>query len=115
MNTEQEKRIAESIRSAYVPEKENKLDQLRKLDARVKLPAEIFAYIFGIVGALVLGVGMCLAMRIIADMLPLGVVIGCAGIAMVAVNYFIYTAIVKSRKKKYAAQILALTDELLGR
>ena len=97
MNTEQEKRIAESIRSAYVPEKENKLDQLRKL------------------GALVLGVGMCLAMRIIADMLPLGVVIGCAGIAMVAVNYFIYTAIVKSRKKKYAAQILALTDELLGR
>lgn len=57
MNTEQEKKIAESIRSAYVPEKENKLDQLRKLDARVKLPAEIFAYIFGIVGALVLGGG----------------------------------------------------------
>lgn len=51
MNTEQEKRIAESIRSAYVPEKENKLDQLRKLDARVKLPAEIFAYIFGLIGA----------------------------------------------------------------
>ena len=115
MNTEQEKKIAESIRSAYVPEKENKLNQLRKLDARVKLPAEIFAYIFGIVGALVLGVGMCLAMGVLADMLPLGVVIGCVGIVMVAVNYFIYAAIVKSRKKKYAAQILALTDELLGR
>ena len=35
-------------------------------------------------------------------------------IAMVSVNYFIYRAIAKAGRKKYAGQILALSDELLG-
>lgn len=116
MMQEQERKYAESLRRRYGEKSssESKMDQLRKLDAAVRRPAEIFAYTFGIVGALVLGVGMCLAMEIIADLMPLGIVIGIAGIAIVSVNYFLYRAILKSRKKKHAKEILSLSDELLG-
>ena len=53
-------------------------------------------------------------MKIIADLLPLGIVVGIVSIAMVSVNYFIYKAILKARKSKYSAEILNLTDELLN-
>ncbi len=115
MNMEQEKQFARQVRAEYAPgsEEEGKLEQLKKLDRAARRPAEIFAYMFGIVGALVLGVGMCLAMEVIGSMMPLGIVIGVVGIAMVTANYFLYRAILRSRKKKYAKEIVSLSDELL--
>lgn len=112
---EKERQYAEELRRAYADknESETKLEKLRKLDASVRRPAEIFAYVFGILGALVLGVGMCLAMEVIASLMPLGIAVGVVGIAMVSANYFIYRAILKSRKHKYAKEILTLSDELL--
>ncbi len=38
---------------------------MKKLDRKAKMPAEIFAYTFGIFIALVFGTGMCLAMQVI--------------------------------------------------
>ena len=115
MDMEQEKQYARQVRAEYAPgsEEEGKLEQLKKLDRTARRPAEIFAYTFGIVGALVLGVGMCLAMEVIGSMIPLGIVIGVVGIAMVTANYFLYRAILRSRKKKYAKEIVSLSDELL--
>lgn len=115
MDMEQEKQYAQQVRAEYAPgsEEEGKLEQLKKLDRAARRPAEIFAYMFGIVGALVLGVGMCLAMEVIGSMMPLGIVIGVVGIAMVTANYFLYRAILRSRKKKYAKEIVSLSDELL--
>lgn len=115
MNMEQEKQFARQVRAEYAPgsEEEGKLEQLKKLDRAARRPAEIFAYMFGIVGALVLGVGMCLAMEVIGSMMPLGIVIGVVGIAMVTANYFLYRAILRSHKKKYAKEIVSLSDELL--
>ena len=112
---EKERQYAEKLRFAYADknESETKLEKLRKLDAAVRRPAEIFAYVFGILGALVLGVGMCLAMEVIASLMPLGIAVGVVGIAMVSANYFIYRAILKSRRQKYAQEILTLSDELL--
>ncbi len=109
---EQERKYAESLRRRYGEKSasENKMEKLRKLDAAVRRPAEIFAYSFGIIGALVLGVGMCLAMEVFADLMPLGI----AGIAIVSVNYFLYRAILNSRRKKHAKEILSLSDELLN-
>lgn len=109
-----QRREAERIRDAYAPQSESKLEALKKLNKKAERPAQIFALIFGIAGALVLGVGMCLAMKIIGDMMPLGIVIGCVGIVMVCANYFIYTKILSARKKKYAAQVISLSDELLN-
>lgn len=106
----------ENIRSQYEPKSEHltKLEQLRKLDRKVRRPASLFAYVFGAAGALVLGTGMCLAMKIIANMMVLGIVVGVIGIAMVSSNYFIYKAILAHRKKKYAQSVLQLSDELLN-
>ena len=112
MNNNQ--KIAENIREQYVEKKKNKIDELVALDWKVKRPAEIFAYSFGVVGSLVLGTGMCLAMKVIGNMMPLGVVIGLLGIGMVAVNYSIYKFIVEKQKKKYGKKILALSDEILN-
>lgn len=114
MLNEKERKEIEKMRSDYSEKKPTALEQLKKKDKAVKMPAEAFAYTFGIIGALVLGVGMCLAMRVFADLFVLGVVVGVVGIAMVCANYFIYKAILKSRKKKYAQEILDMSKTLLN-
>lgn len=109
-----ENKTVERIRGDYLPAERTKLDELKALDRKVKRPAEIFAYTFGVVGSLVLGTGMCLAMKVIGNMMPLGIGVGLVGIALVTVNYFLYKKILKSRKQKYANEILKLTDDLLN-
>lgn len=104
----------QKIREQYTKKKVTKFDELRELDARVKRPAEVFAYTFGSIGALVLGTGMCLAMKVIGNMMPLGIVVGLVGIGMVSVTYSLYKGFLKSRKKKYSKQIFELSDSLLG-
>lgn len=110
-----EKVMADRIRDQYTEHKETKLEELQKLDGKVKRPAKIFAYVFGIVGSLVLGVGMCLAMKVIGNLMLLGIGVGIAGIAMVSINYLLYKAIETTRKNKYSAQVIKLTDELLNK
>lgn len=112
MNTQMTEE-AKHIREQYLPKEDGKLQQLKQLDKKVRIPALVFAYTFGIIGALVLGLGMCFAMKVIGDAVWLGVLIGLAGIAMVSSNYFIYNAILELRKDKYGAQIIKLSEELL--
>lgn len=60
MNTD--KIYAEQLANEYAPKEAIKVVALKKLDAKAKLPATIFAYTFGIVSALAMGIGMCLCM-----------------------------------------------------
>ena len=55
MNTD--KIYAESIAKDYAPKDNSKLVALKKLDAKAKLPAIVFAYSFGIASSLVVGLG----------------------------------------------------------
>lgn len=99
----------ERLREEYAPKEKKPIDNALKLDRKAKLPAYVFAYIFGVVGALVLGVGMCLAMKVIGTgtvWFSLGIVIGIIGIVMVSVNYPIFAKILNSRKEKYSTAIL---------
>ena len=57
MNTD--KIYAEHLANEYAPKDTSKVVALRKLDSRAKLPATVFTYTFGIVAALVTGVGVC--------------------------------------------------------
>lgn len=109
-----ESKAVEKIRAQYTAREVTPLDELKALDRRVKKPAEVFSYVFGILGTLVLGVGMCLAMKVIGDMVLPGIVIGSVGIAMVCVNHLFYRAILSARKKKYAAEICERSDALLN-
>ena len=114
MLQEKEKSYAEDLMREYSPEKKTDLDTLRALDRKVKQPAQIVAYTLGIIGALILGVGMCLAMKVIGELRPLGIVIGVVGIAIVVANYFIYKAILKKRSEKYSDEIVRLSNKILN-
>jgi len=114
MNTD--KTYAEKIASEYAPKETRKVVALKKLDNRAKLPANLFAYTFGVVMALLLGTGLCLSMKIIGDgstmLMTLGIIAGLIGIAGVSVNYPIYRKILENSKKKYAADIISLANQI---
>ena len=65
MNTD--KIYAEQLANEYAPKDTSKVVALRKLDAKAKLPANIFTYTLGIISALLMGVGMCLSMNVIGS------------------------------------------------
>ena len=114
MNTD--KIYAEQLANEYAPKDTSKVVALRKLDAKAKLPATIFTYTFGIVAALVFGVGMCLAMGQIGSgttgSLVLGVIIGVIGMVGMGVNYPIYQKLLANGKQKYAYEIMELAKEI---
>ena len=114
MNTD--KTYAEKIASEYAPKEARKVVALRKLDRRAKRPADIFAYSFGTVTALLLGAGMCLSMKVIGNGIMvytvLGVIIGLIGFVGVSVNYPIFKRLREKSMNKYAADILALAGQI---
>lgn len=114
MNTD--KLYAEQLANEYAPKDTSKVVALRKLDARAKLPANIFAYSVGVISALVFGTGMCLAMGQIGSAttgsMVLGVLIGMLGMAGMGANYPIYKRLLEKGKKKYAFEIMELAKEI---
>ena len=114
MNTD--KIYAEQLANKYAPKDTSKVVALRKLDARAKLPATIFTYTFGIIAALVTGVGMCFSMNVIGSgtttMFVLGVIVGIVGLAGMGINYPIYKKMLAKGKQKYAYEIIELAKEI---
>ena len=114
MNTD--KIYAEQLANEYAPKNDSKVIALRKLDARAKLPATIFTYTFGIISALITGIGMCLSMGVIGNsttmFFALGVVIGIIGLAGMGVNYPVYKKMLAKGKQKYAFEIMELAKEM---
>ena len=112
-----------SIRNKYVAPQptEDKMAQLRRLDAAVSQKATAVSLVFGILGTLILGMGMSLAMTEIgktigfsgAAAMLLGVLIGIVGIVLVCVAYPIYNRILKKERERIAPEIIRLTDELM--
>ena len=119
MNKNDQEFLVQKIRSQYTEKQHTELDELKALDAKVKRPANVFACIYGSLSAIVMGAGMSLVMTDIggtvgiADPMLPGIVIGVVGMLMALVNYPIYKRILGNRKKKYAQQIVALSDELM--
>ncbi|MBQ8264648.1 MAG: hypothetical protein IJY96_07745 [Oscillospiraceae bacterium] len=120
MNRNDKEFMVQKIRSEYTQREPGRLEELKALDKKVKRPANVFAYVFGSIGAVIMGSGMSLVMTDIGAVIGMGdtmipgIVIGVAGMAMAIVNYPIYKGILNSRKKKYADKILALSNELMA-
>ena len=113
MNTD--KIYAEHIANEYAPKETSKVNALRRLDARAKLPATIFTYTFGIISALLTGVGMCLSMNVIGSggaFTAFGVILGVIGFIAMGVNYPIYRKLLEIGKQKYASDIIRLAKEI---
>ena len=102
-------------------EKEDKMAQLRRLDASVSSKATTVALVIGIVGALIMGLGMSLAMSDLSEILGiqqdvgmlLGIIIGVVGIVPVCLAYPLYNRTLKKEREKIAPEILRLSDELM--
>ena len=121
MNKNDQNFIAQKIRTQYMEQQPSELDALRELDAKVKRPANVFAYIFGGISAVIMGAGMSLVMTDVgasiglSDAMVPGIVIGIIGLALAIVNYPIYKGMLSSRKAKYADQILTLSEKIMNR
>ena len=121
MNRNDKQFIAQKIRTQYMEKTPSELDALRELDAKVKRPANVFAYVFGSISAIIMGAGMSLVMTDIGAILGLGeamipgIAIGVVGMAMALLTYPIYKGILGSRKKKYSAEILALSEKIMNK
>lgn len=119
MNNNDQEFLVQKIRTQYAEKQPSALEELKALDVRVKRPAYIFAYIYGVVSAIIMGAGMSLVMTDMGAILGIahamvpGIVIGTLGLVLALTTYPIYKRILNSRKKKYATQILELSDKLL--
>ena len=111
--------VVEKIRSQYTEQTHTDLDALKALDIKVKKPANVFGYIYGSIGAVIMGAGMSLVMTDIGTMLGMGetlipgIAVGIVGLIMSCTTYPIYKKILTSRKKKYASKIIELSDRVM--
>lgn len=114
-----DQQLAQKIRTRYVEKEATELDTLRALDQKVKRPANVFAYVFGSISAIIMGCGMSLIMTDIAQTLGIadpmlyGTVIGVVGLGMSLLTYPLYKGILADRRKKYADEIIAISDKIM--
>lgn len=94
---------------------------MHKLDAGVTQKAIRASLMLGILGALILGTGMSLAMTDFGEAFGLmgvmgmkaGIAVGIIGIVFICLAYPIYHHILEKERKKAAPEILRLTEELM--
>lgn len=112
--TEAERREIADIRKQYAaPEHtETKLSRLRRLDARVKNLSTIIPLIVGIVGLLIFGLGMTMVLQ--WQLTAGGVAVCVVGALVMIPAYPVYRYVLTYAKGKYGAEILQLSNELLG-
>ena len=119
MSNNDQEFLVQKIRTQYTEKQHTELDALKELDAKVKRPANVFAYIYGSVSAIVMGAGMSLVMTDIGAIIGLasamipGIVIGIVGMGMALSTYPIYKKMLNARKKKYAPEILKLSEKIM--
>ena len=108
-----------NIRKKYAAVEDNKMEQLRKLDRQVTQKAQVLALILGVMGALVMGSGMSLAMTDIGAVIGLknaliaGIAVGMIGMIPMVLAYPLYNHILQKERQRIAPEILRLTDELM--
>ena len=116
-SAEQQKEV-EAIRKKYLPQEADKMEQLRKLHAIPTQKAQTASLALGVIGTLILGTGMSLAMTDIGAAfgqlaMVFGITVGIVGMVLVALAYPIYNHVLKKQRSKIAPEILRLSEELL--
>lgn len=121
MNKNDKDFLVQKIRTQYTEKENTELDTLRELDRKVKRPVNVFSYVFGSISAIIMGTGMSLVMTDIGavigiecSMIP-GIVIGVIGMILAIVNYPVHKNILASRRKKYADEIITLSDKIMSK
>ncbi len=101
-----------AIRKKYMPHEETKLEELKRLDHLVQNSGVMESLIVGILGCLVFGLGMCLAMQVIGNAMWLGILLGIAGAIGMGFAYPVNSKCYNKVKNQHLPRILELTAEL---
>ncbi len=116
----QQQEIA-NIRNQYLPKEEDKMERLRSLHRGATQKAQAWSIALGVIGALIMGSGMSLAMTELYEILGMdkalgliaGIGVGFVGMALVALAYPVYNKVLKKQRERIAPEILRLTEELM--
>ena len=103
----------ESIRRKYMPHEESKLETLKRLDYRVQTAGMIESLCFGIIGALVFGVGMCFFLDVFAGAAWLTAILIICGTLLMIPAYPIYRRIARKTRAELTPEILRLSEEIM--
>ena len=119
MNHNDQEFLVQKIRTQYTEKQHTELDDLKALDAKVKKPVNTFSYVFGSVSTVIMGAGMSLVMTDVGSkigmketMIP-GIAVGVVGMVMALANYPMHKKLLSDRKKKFAPQIIALSNKII--
>ena len=121
MNNNDQEFLVQKIRTQYTEKEHTELDELKELDAKVRRPANVFAYTYGSVSAIIMGAGMSLVMTDIGATIGLasamvpGIAIGIVGLGMALTTYPIYKNVLNNRRQKYAERILELSEKIMNK
>lgn len=113
-----QKQEIENIRKKYLPQEQDKMQQLRQLHRIPGKKARTWAITLGTLGALIMGSGMSIVMTELSRFFGpyatvIGICVGVLGMGLVALAYPVYNGVLKKHRERLAPQILALSDELL--
>ena len=103
-----------NIRKKYLPCEETKLEELKRLDSLVQNSGVTQSLCAGIGGCLIFGLGLCLVMEVIGQMIWLGVILGLIGTAGMLAAFPVYRKFFNKAKAQHSLRILELADELSG-
>ena len=112
--TEEERKEIAMIRKQYQPveKTESKLERLRRLDSAVKNAPVVIALVLGVLGTLIFGTGLTLILE--WQIWSWGVVCMGVGAIPMVLAYPVYLGVLHAKKRKYGAEILQLSEELLN-
>ena len=103
-----------NIRKKYLPNEETKLEELKRLDHLVQSSGVTESLCAGIGGCLVFGLGLCLAMEVIGQMIWLGVILGLVGAVGMLAAFPVYRKFYNRAKAQHTPRILELVAQLGG-
>lgn len=103
-----EQKEIRKILDKYILKEENKLEQLRKVDALATKPGIITALVVGIFSFIVFDVGIYCMLVWKDTMLVIGFIIDIIGIAGISATYPLYVYITKKQREKLAPEIMRL-------
>ncbi len=114
----EEKDEIEKIRDKYTEKKTDGMARLKALDKESESMAAMVSIIVGVVGTLVFGTGLSLALSELGDalgdsVLPVSIAVGLVGVVLMVAAFPLYNRTLRKEREKRKDEILALADELM--
>lgn len=102
----------EKIRNKYISTQETNFEKLKRIDMKVINISTISSIFFGLIGAFIFSIGLILSLNF-AKYSP-GLIFSLTGFILMALTPLVYNVILSKMKKKYAPEILELSEKLLN-